>query len=261
MSLNPVSAIVCAFNEARTLPQVVRELLAAEEISEVIVVDDGSVDRTLAALKELSMHPKIKIIKFPRNRGKGHAMAEGILKARNDILLFVDADLINFGKQYVPQLLTPLLNGAADMVIGHPTENDFDKRFNPFKALAGERAVFREDILPLTEKIKSSGYGVETIINLSYTARNKRVEYVYLWGLLHPVTFQKHSVPKAINNYLREAAQISKAAIENRGLFLGIIRETLARGMTRAKITLSLGAKSSRWLVYNMRPPKKKTGI
>jgi len=261
MSLNPVSAIVCAFNEARTLPKVVRALLAAEEISEVIVVDDGSVDHTVAALKELSMHPKVKIIKFPRNRGKGHAMAEGILKARNDILLFVDADLINFKKHYVPQLLTPLLNGTADMVIGHPTENDFDKRFNPFKALAGERAVFREDILPLTEKIKSSGYGVETIINLSYTARNKRVEYVYLWGLLHPITFQKHSVPKAMKNYLREASQISKAAIENHALFLGIIREALTKGMTKAKITLSLGVQRSRWLVYNLRPKKKKKRI
>ena len=224
-----VTAIVCAFNEEETLSRVVRTLISTEEVNEVIVINDGSTDGTSATLKEFKKNPKVRIIEFPRNLGKGFAMAEGIEKAQGDILLFVDADLLNFEERYVPLLLRPLLDGKADMVIGHPTENVLDKKLNPFKPLAGERAVFKKDVLPLTETIRASGYGVETLINLSCTAQNKRVEYVWLWGLVHPIKFHKHSVKTATHNYWREIYQISKSILVNYSLILLIICNAIGK--------------------------------
>lgn len=224
-----VSAIVCAFNEEETLPRVVRALIGAEELNEIIVINDGSTDGTSATIKEFANHPRVRVIEFPHNRGKGFAMAEGIIKAQGEILLFVDADLLNFEEHYVSLLLSPLLDGKADMVIGHPTENVLDKKMNPFKSIAGERAVFKKDVLPVTEKIRNSGYGVETIINLFYTAQNKRIEYVYLWGLVHLIKFHKHSANTAMQKYWQEAYQISRSVMKNYMLFFFIIRNVIGR--------------------------------
>ncbi len=224
-----VSAIVCAFNEEETLPRVVRALIAAKEVNEIIVINDGSTDGTSAILKEFTNQPRVRVIEFPHNRGKGFAIAEGIIKAQGEILLFVDADLLNFEEHYVSLLLSPLLDGKADMVIGHPTENVLDKKMNPFKSIAGERVVFKKDVLPLTEKIRNSGYGVETIINLFYTARNKRIEYVYLWGLVHLIKFHKHSANTAMRKYWLEAYQISRSVMKNYMLFFFIIRNVIGR--------------------------------
>jgi glycosyltransferase involved in cell wall biosynthesis len=224
-----VSAIVCAFNEEETLSGVVRALIAAKEVNEIIVINDGSTDGTSAVLKEFANQPKVKVIEFPHNRGKGFAMAEGIMKAIGEILLFVDADLLNFHERYVPLLLSPLWDGKADMVIGHPTENVLDKKINPFKSIAGERALFKKDILPVIEKIRNSGYGAETIINLFYTAQKKRIQYVYLWGLLHPIKLNKHSANTAMQKYWQEAYQILRVVMKNYTLLLLIFRDIIGR--------------------------------
>jgi glycosyltransferase involved in cell wall biosynthesis len=224
-----VTSIVCAFNEEETLPGVVRTLIDATEVNELVVINDGSTDGTSTTLKEFANNPKVRIIEFPHNRGKGFAMAEGIDNAQGEILLFVDADLLNFELHYISQLLNPLMNGEADMVIGHPTENDFDKKVNPFISIAGERAVFKKDILPVKDKIKHSGYGVETIINLYYASQNKHTEYVWLWGLLHPIKLDKHSFNTAVKNYWREGYQISRSIVVNYALIFLIIRNALGK--------------------------------
>lgn len=224
-----VTAIVCAFNEEETLPGVVRALIGAEEVNELVVINDGSTDSTGATLKEFANNPKVRIIEFPHNRGKGFAMAEGIEKAQSEILLFVDADLLNFEKHYVPPLLSPIFEGKADMVIGHPTENMFDEKLNPFRSLAGERVVYRKDIFPLTEAIRNSRYGVETLINLYYSAQNLKVQYVSLCELIHPIKFQKYPVKDALQGYWKAASQIAMTTMKNYTLLFLIIRNILGK--------------------------------
>jgi len=80
-----VTAIVCAFNEEQTISGVVRTLIGAKEVDEVIIINDGSTDATSAKLKGFTNNSKVRIIEFPHNRGKGFAMAEGIEKAQNEI--------------------------------------------------------------------------------------------------------------------------------------------------------------------------------
>lgn len=228
MNLN-VSAIVCVYNEQDTLPVVLNELIKSSYIDEIILVNDGSTDETGEVLNKYLFESKLKIIELPYNMGKGYAMSTGINEAKGDILVFIDADLENFNEKYIIQLIYPLLNGEADMVIGQPTENIFDKLFNPFKPMSGERAVFRKDIIHVVDKIMNTGFGVETVINLYYRANNKKVKFVYLWGLKHLIKLNKYSIDRAIYSYFQEALQISRAVIKNYLLILVIIKNTIGR--------------------------------
>lgn len=97
-SLRPfLSVIVPAYNEERRLPQTLQTisdyLTRQSYASELIVVDDGSVDRTAQIVETFSAtHPNVKLIRND-HRGKGYAVRTGMLAARGHIVLFSDADL------------------------------------------------------------------------------------------------------------------------------------------------------------------------
>ena len=210
------TAIVCAYNEEKTLDGVVAALVESALLDEVVVVDDGSADTTPDVLEECAVRKKVHPIWLGENRGKGCAMAEGILAARGDIILFVDADLLNLQPAHVTQILSPLLCEGADMVIGSPTggQNLLAKTFS-FHSISGQRAVYRTDILPLVGPIRDTGYGVETLINLYYRKGGKRVQYVYLDDLVHPIKLEKVGPAEAVGQYVHEANQIVRAAVRH----------------------------------------------
>ncbi len=229
MKSEKATAIVCAFNEEHTIGRVIETLLQSPIIDEIIVINDGSFDSTSAVLKTFKEIPRVRAVESAENRGKGFAMAEGIIHACNDILVFVDADLLNLEARYIDELVQPLLLGLTDMVIGPPTENTLDEKLNPFKPLSGERALFKKDILPLVEKIRISRFGVETLINLYYRSKKKRVLYVPLRGLIHPMKLQKHSFDRATREYSTAVFQIVKTVVKNYSLLLLVVQNIFRR--------------------------------
>jgi len=108
-----VSAIIPAYNEAERLGATLAALRAIDCLHEVIVVDDGSTDRTAEIAR---LHGATKVIRLSRNRGKGAALNEGLAHATGEILLFLDADLQESAAE-ADRLLRPLLDGVADMTI------------------------------------------------------------------------------------------------------------------------------------------------
>jgi glycosyltransferase involved in cell wall biosynthesis len=210
------TAVVCAYNEQETLSNVLVALVASPLVDEVVVVDDGSVDGTPGVLEECATLDKVRAIWFQENQGKGCAMAEGILAARGDVVLFVDADLLNLSPNHAARILGPLLRGGADMVIGSPTggQNLLGKAFS-FRSISGQRAVYRQDILALVGPIRDSGYGVETLINLYYRKEEKRVRHVTLDDLIHPIKLEKVGPVEALEQYVHEANQIVRAAVRH----------------------------------------------
>lgn len=94
MSAVDLSIVVPAYNEEHrlgpTLEAVGRFLALRTESTEVIVVDDGSTDATSAVAAGSSLAPVV--IRLDENRGKGHAVRTGMLAARGDLRLFIDAD-------------------------------------------------------------------------------------------------------------------------------------------------------------------------
>ncbi|MBI5808158.1 MAG: glycosyltransferase family 2 protein [Ignavibacteriales bacterium] len=210
-----ISAVISAYNEENSVAAVVKTTLDSEIIDEVIVVNDGSTDKTANNLEQFISNPKYTYIEYEKNRGKSFAMVEGIEKATGDIIVFIDADIFNFEEKHIKQLITPLVNQEAEMVIGHPTENKFDEKLNPFQMLAGERAVFRIDILPILEDIRHTQYGIETMLNLYYKSKGKKIKFEYLWGVYHLTKIRKNGVNGSFKNYAVEIKQIFKTLATN----------------------------------------------
>lgn len=93
-----LSVVLPAYNEEARLPATLAAwsaYLAAQPYRwELVVADDGSCDRTAAAADDFaSAHPGVRLVRLPRNRGKGGAVRAGVLAARGDVILFADADL------------------------------------------------------------------------------------------------------------------------------------------------------------------------
>lgn len=91
-----VSIIIPAYNEEKRLPDTLRKILkfiSSKRISaEIIVVDDGSRDNTSGIVSAMK-NPKVRLVKNPKNMGKGFSVQNGIKNAKGDVLLFTDADL------------------------------------------------------------------------------------------------------------------------------------------------------------------------
>ena len=223
-----LSAIICAFNEENTVESVIRAASQSKLLSEIIVVNDGSKDRTSEILHHLKNKIDFKIIDLAENMGKGYAMAAGVEQSTGGIIAFIDADLYDLKSWHIDELITPILKDEADMVLGQPTDTVINYAVNPFKVLAGQRTVVKSDILPIIEKIKTSRFGVETLISLYYKANGKKVKYISLNGLKHTSKFQKTSVIEATKQYVAEGHEIATALFINYDLIIsGIMNKII----------------------------------
>ena len=212
-----VSIIICAFNEEKTIENVVRKCREYNPESEIIVVDDGSEDKTEEILKNLNKEISFKNICLPVNKGKSNAMVVGVENAQNEVILFFDADVSDIKEKHFTKLLNPVLDEdpEADMVLGIPSETLIDYRVNPFKRLTGERALLKKDIEPILENIRDIRFGVETYINLYFQAHGKKVKYTLLDGLTHPTKYGKTSVTKATKEFISEGHEIAITLLKN----------------------------------------------
>jgi glycosyltransferase involved in cell wall biosynthesis len=112
-----LSVIIPAYNEQRTIAEVVRRVLAQPAVAEVLVVDDGSSDGTADAVRAVAFPPIVRLLQHPRNRGKGAAIRTGIAGATHGIIIIQDADFEYDPSDY-PIVLQPILDGRADVVYG-----------------------------------------------------------------------------------------------------------------------------------------------
>jgi glycosyltransferase involved in cell wall biosynthesis len=108
-----VSVIIPAYNEEEALPLVLQELPKAHA-DEIIVVDNGSTDRTFA----VAQTAQAKVVFEPR-RGYGQACQAGLraVSPETDVVVFLDGDHSDYPEE-LPQLLAPIEQGRSDLVIG-----------------------------------------------------------------------------------------------------------------------------------------------
>jgi len=226
--MRKVSAIICAYNEGKTIENVIRSVSQVQIVTETVVVNDGSNDKTKEIIECLKNKIPLKAIHLPENKGKGYAMATGVENSTGEIIVFIDADLSNLKEEHFEQLITPVCNKEADMVLGQPTETLIHYKINPFKSFTGQRALLKQDVFTILKEMRNSKFGVETLINLHYQAQGKRVKYVMLEGLKHPTKFDKaRSKSRAIKEFALEGYQIALALFINFNLLTKIVRNLI----------------------------------
>jgi glycosyltransferase involved in cell wall biosynthesis len=134
-----ISVVVPAFDEARTIEEVVRRVAGAGLRVEIIVVDDGSSDGTAAVLARMDGGiDGLTTLVQPVNRGKGAAVRVGIAASKGDFVVIQDADL-EYDPKDLPTLLGPLLEGRADAVYGTRLRGGEPQRAHLFWHYAGNR--------------------------------------------------------------------------------------------------------------------------
>lgn len=111
-----VSVIIPAYNEEKTLPKVIKEILALRVVDEIIVVDDGSTDKTAEKVGRIR---KVKLFQHVYNIGNGASIKDGLRLATGDIVITMDGDGQHKAKD-IPRLLAQIKKGYH-MVVGART--------------------------------------------------------------------------------------------------------------------------------------------
>lgn len=175
-----VSVIIPAFNEEERITQTVESAWSIPGVGQVIVVDDGSQDRTA----QMASRVGATVVRSKRNLGKGDALSLGLQKATGDFVLLLDADLGRSATE-AKKILEPVMRGQADMTIARFTGKKKGGGFGLVLTLArravrmltglsieaplsGQRALNRRAVSALGG-IGASGFGAEVamIIDLA----------------------------------------------------------------------------------------------
>src|SRR5687768_13434707 len=112
-----LSVVMPAYNEEATIEEMIRRVVAVPIRTQLIVVDDGSKDRTREILTRLAAELPIQVIFQPVNGGKGAALRRGFEEVTGDLVVIQDADL-EYSPEEFPQLIELIVQGRADVVYG-----------------------------------------------------------------------------------------------------------------------------------------------
>ena len=217
-----ITVIIPTLNEEETIAEVVKFSLQDRNVSEVLVVDDKSVDNTVAKAKEAGA----KVITSTK-LGKGASMKDGLLCARNDFIVFLDGDIHPYPPLTIKSLSDPILNDTADFVkatfqrnagrvteiVAKPLLNiffpDISRFEQPLSGMIAGRKHFFEQI------DFYDGYGVDIGILLDMHLLKARITEVNIGYI-----FNKSKPWQALGKMSREVARaiIAKATQQNKSL-------------------------------------------
>lgn len=190
-----VSIIIPAYNEEAGIDQFLKELIELLESSslkfEIIVVNDGSIDKTELILSH--WHSQIKTINHSLNRGYGASLKTGVLASRYELICIIDCDG-TYPSDQIPALVNKI--DPADMVVGTRTGATVNIPWlrKPAKWILNQLAnylverkipdlnsglrVMKKDAVKRFFKILPNGFSFTSTLTLAFLANNFSVEYI-----------------------------------------------------------------------------------
>jgi phosphoserine phosphatase SerB len=231
-----ITVIIPALNEENTINGVISLVKQSKLVSEVIVVDDKSLDKTV----EISLKSGAKVITGTK-LGKGASMRDGLLVAQNEIILFVDADITTYPQNLVELMTLPILNEGFDFVKSYFTRQagrvtelvakpllsilypEFPQFIQPLSGMiAGKKSFFNQINF-------EDGYGVDIGILIDMYKLNAKISEVDIGNIENRMQSleQLGKMSKAVANTILDKS--SKEGNKNLEVFenIQIIREQM----------------------------------
>jgi len=194
-----LSVVIPAFNERRTIGEVIRRVREVGLPTQIIVVDDCSTDGTADLLDAMTSDADLVLLRHPENRGKGAALRTGFAQAAGRIVIIQDADLEYDPTEY-QRLIRPILDDEADVVYGsrfgaarrrpgpypgHSTANRLLTRlsnlFTGLKLTDMETChkVFRRDVIEaIAPTLRENRFGIDPELTAKVARRGYRIREV-----------------------------------------------------------------------------------
>lgn len=231
-----ITVIIPALNEENTINGVISLVKQSKLVSEVIIVDDKSLDKTV----EISLKAGAKVITGTK-LGKGASMRDGLLIAQNEIILFVDADITTYPQNLVELMTFPILNEEFDFVKSYFTRQagrvtelvakpllsilypEFPQFIQPLSGMiAGKKSFFNQINF-------EDGYGVDIGILIDMHKLNAKITEVDIGNIENRMQSleQLGKMSKAVANTILDKS--SKGGNKNLEVFenIQIIREQM----------------------------------
>jgi cellulose synthase/poly-beta-1,6-N-acetylglucosamine synthase-like glycosyltransferase/peptidoglycan/xylan/chitin deacetylase (PgdA/CDA1 family) len=201
----PVTVLVAAYNEAKVIGATLSSLLKTDYRGEmeIIVVDDGSLDSTSVEVEKIAFQdPRVRLIQ-QENRGKARALQRGITAARNELIVFIDADT-HCQQDTFSRLLAPFSDPKIGAVSGHAKVGNLSSfiarcqsleytvgfnldrraytRWNCITVVPGAISAIRRAVIQ-----RAGGISLETLAedtDLTLSLHKQRLKIVYMPGAI-----------------------------------------------------------------------------
>jgi glycosyltransferase involved in cell wall biosynthesis len=195
-----VSVVIPAFNEETTIGGVVAVARTHPDVAEVLVVDDASTDATISCAQRAGA----RVVSLPKNGGKAGAMEYGVLQCREDVILFLDGDLVGLTHETMSKTIRPVSAGEREMCVAINSRKWFwmNRILHFLAIIGGTRAVTRRlwSSIPHTYKKR---FQIEIAMNYFSKKFPRGMDFFVAAAGTHHVTKEKkHGMLRGFFNRL-----------------------------------------------------------
>jgi glycosyltransferase involved in cell wall biosynthesis len=208
--------IIPAFNEARTIGQVLAVVRQVDAAREILVVDDGSTDGTADVVRAAQqVDPRLQLIVLPRNQGKAAAVVAGANLSHHDVLVLLDADLVGLRPEHIDQLIEPVLqhNYAMSSVVLRQGDGQLDWAHWPTPILSGQRCL-RWRLFRNCAGLETARWSIEVAFNLHARQQRYRVRWIDWYGVGHVGRTKKLGVWGGVASIIAMWAHIGRYVVQ-----------------------------------------------
>jgi len=209
-----VAIIIPAKDEEQRIARVLLAALESKLADEVIVVSDGSADRTAQVAQKFK---PVRVVELKRNVGKAGAMVEGLKATKADIICFVDADLTGLRGEHIDAIIQPVLENKCEMCIGvfrgGKYWSDMAQKISPY--ISGQRAMKR-DLIEGIPGLAEYRMGVEMALKAEARRRKARILRVPLGGVSNSFKEKKMGLVKGTSQRMKMYKEIAGAMVKIR---------------------------------------------
>lgn len=204
---NKISIVIAAYNEEPRIAKVLEIVEHHPLIDEVIVVNDGSTDKTSEVVKKFD----VILLENKKNMGKTLSVKTGIEASKNNLIMLLDADLKGLDQESIKKLAEPVLGGQVDWTLSLRDNSLSIMKLMKMDLWSGERVVPKNLLTdPLIWSRPDIGYGLETLMNKSLLAKNKTFRSVHLRNVTDTNKAQKVGFFRGWAKDFKMVCQISK---------------------------------------------------